>query len=271
MSWLIRPAFPVARGMSARRGGWRLLHDHEQCARLDVCARVARVAVPSAVRLPRWHPFGPSRVGMGLDDAATTSSAAHLGVVGVVIGGGAPPALGLGRPMTRPRAAHVSLGTPLDFRRCLPSLGRWLHFCRMHTLRAGPSAGRAVSGRWCCVPLLGAFFVASPLRWSAAAAPRAAAPADGRHCRSARAFEERPARSTLPPRSRRARHKTPHRKGPPTAPRATRTAASASPFPSENTVCCHCPAPDSSDGNTRARSVPAQAASALSRAFSSAA
>ncbi len=256
---LIRPASSVERGRPERLGRGRLLQDLELGDGWAV-----RVAVRRVLR----RGVGGRCAARRLDDVATTSSAGRLGLA---LGGGLP-ALGLGRPMTPPSAAHVSLGLPWDFRRCLPTLGRWLHCCRMHTLRAGRSAGRAVSGRLLCVCLRGVFVVASIRRRydAASSACLAAAPADGRRCRSARAFEARPARSTPPPRSRRAHRRRPHRKGPPTAPRAAQTIASASPSPSENTVCCHCPAPDSSDGNTKTRSGPAQAASALDRASSSA-
>ena len=256
---LIRPASSVERGRPERSGCRRLLQDLSLGDGLAV-----RVAVRRVLR----GLVGGRCAARRLDDAATTSSAGRLGVA---IGGGLP-ALGLGHPMTPTRAAHVSLGSPWDFRRCLPSLGRWLHCCRMHTLRAGRSAGRAVSGRLLCVCLRGVFVVPSIRRRydAASSACLAAAPADDRRCRSARACEARPARSTLPPRSRRARRRRPHHTSPPTAQRVTRTAASASPSPPENIGCCHCPAPDSSDGNTKPRSVPAQATSALDRASSSA-
>jgi len=94
--------------------------------------------------------------------------------------------------------------------------------------------------------------------------------ADGRHFQSVRASAARLAPSTLPPRSRRSRHRTPHHRSPPTAPQAVQTSATASPSPPENSADCHCPAPDSSDGNTKSRSETARAASAPDRAFSSA-
>ena len=99
---------------------------------------------------------------------------------------------------------------------------------------------------------------------------RAEFPADGRRFQSVRASAARPARPTLPLRSRRTRRRTPHRRGPAKAPRAEQTAATASPSQRENSADCHCPAPDSSDGNTKSRSVTAQATSALDRVFSSA-
>ena len=91
------------------------------------------------------------------------------------------------------------------------------------------------------------------------------------HFRSAHVSEARPVRSTLRPRSRRARRRTPHHRSPATAPQAAQTSATDNPFPPENSADCHCPAPESSNSNTKPGSVTDRAASAPDRAFSSAA
>lgn len=133
-----------------------------------------------------------------------------------------------------------------------------------------PACSVVVASRWIGWTALTAVQPDGARLGGAVASAGRSALADGRRFQSVQASAARLAPSMLPPRSRHARHKTPHHRSPPTAPQAAQTAAIASPCPPENSVCCHCPAPDSLDGSTKPRSVTARATSALDRVFSSA-
>ena len=260
---LIRPASAVERGRPERLGRGRLLQDLELGDGL---------AVRGAVRRVLRRGVGGRCAAKRLDDVATTSIAARLGLAS----GGELPPVRLGQAMAHPPVPRVSACHPSEFWTHLPTLSRCVNRYKMCISDVGlwpvssPSCPVVVASRWIGWIALATAQPDGAHLGGAVASAGCSALADDRHCRSTRACEARPARSTLPRRSRRARRRRPHRKGPPMAQRAAQTDASASPSPSENSVCCHCPAPDSSDGNTKPRSVPAQATSALDRASSSA-
>ena len=127
---LIRPAFSVEHETLERLGLGLPLHD------LDLGAGLA---VSLAVRRARRRRAVGRCAGRRHDDGATTSSGSRPGLPS----GGGLPAVYRGHPMLPPSAAGVSFCHPLHFRCRLPSLGRRLHCCRMHTLRASRLAGRA--------------------------------------------------------------------------------------------------------------------------------